>query len=145
MSHENETSDRRADGVVPVEAELLLAGRYIATLSTHRPDGSIHVVPVAFMYDPDETLIRIIAPESTHKVRNIRAGSTAVVCFVDGGLWATIEGSACVTDDAGAVQRTLEQYTAKYGPPHGNRSDYVAIEVRPTRVMGRFVLPGRSS
>lgn len=127
------------------DAQALLAGRHIATLSTHRPDGSIHVVPVAFMHDPADGLVRIIAPAPTQKVKHIRRGSAAVLSFVDGGLWMTVEGDAVVRDDGDAVARALDAYTAKYGPPHGQRSDYVAVELRPTRVMGRFSLPGRPS
>ena len=37
-----------------------LAERHLATLTTLRPDGSPHVVPVGFSYDPDTKVARII-------------------------------------------------------------------------------------
>ena len=119
-----------------------LAERHVGTLSTLRADGTVHVVPVAFMYDHGERRLRIIAPASTVKVSNVRDRSMAVVSFVDGGRWATFEGAGEVRDDDVSVARTLRDYTAKYGPPHGSRSDYVSIEIAVTRIMGRFTLPG---
>ncbi len=119
-----------------------LAERHVATLSTRRADGTVHVVPVAFMYDPDERRVRVIAPASTVKVANVRRDARAVVSFVDGGRWATLEGPAVVRDDDTSVARTHRDYTAKYGPPHGARTDYVSIEMDVTKVMGRFSLLG---
>jgi len=119
-----------------------VAERHIATLSTLRPDGTVHVVPVAFMYDHDERKVRVIAPASTMKVANVRRHGRATVSWVDGGRWGTMEGPAEVRVDDASVARTREDYTAKYGPPHGTTTDYVSIEIAVDRVMGRFSLPG---
>src|SRR5690606_38872314 len=64
-----------------------LAEYHLATLTTLRPDGSPHVVPVGFVYDVDDRVARIISFPASRKVRNLldAPGSCAVVCQVDGG------------------------------------------------------------
>uniref|UniRef100_UPI001ADF0002 pyridoxamine 5'-phosphate oxidase family protein n=1 Tax=Streptomyces resistomycificus TaxID=67356 RepID=UPI001ADF0002 len=47
--------------------------RHHCTLTTPRPDGSPHVVPVAVTYDPERRLARVIADRASKKVRNILA------------------------------------------------------------------------
>ena len=44
------------------EMLAFLAERHLATLTTLRGDGSPHVVPVGFGFDPDALLVRIITP-----------------------------------------------------------------------------------
>jgi hypothetical protein len=95
------------------------------------------------MYEHDARRIHIIAPAGTVKVANARRGGVAAVSVVDGGRWATFEGRVSVHDDAPSVERTLDLYRAKYGPPHGVRNDYVSVELDVARVVGRFSLPGR--
>ena len=48
-------------------ALAFLSERHLGILATHRADGSIHAVPVAFMYAAAEQRIRIIAPPPTVK------------------------------------------------------------------------------
>ena len=50
-----------------------LTERHLATLSTLRADGSLHVVPVGFSYGPDTRLARVIATGDSVKAR-MRAG-----------------------------------------------------------------------
>ncbi|MCB1038359.1 MAG: pyridoxamine 5'-phosphate oxidase family protein, partial [Acidimicrobiales bacterium] len=50
-----------------------LAERHLATLTTLRPDGSPHVVPVGFSYDPDTKVARIITWSASRKARNLTA------------------------------------------------------------------------
>ena len=118
-----------------------LAARRLATLTTHRADGSAHVVPVGFMYDPAVGIARIIAPLDTVKVRNLQRDPRAVLCQVDGALWATLEGTAVIRSDQESFQRTLAAYNAKFGPMHGPAEGRCAIELTVNRVLGRFALP----
>jgi len=115
-----------------------LTERHLATLTTLRPDGSPHVVPVGFAYDPAEQLVRIISFAGSRKVRNLEAapGSRAVVSQVDGGRWLTLEGTGSVTADPARVAAAVAAYTARYREP-GERADRVAIEIRVDRVLGR--------
>ena len=120
------------------EMSSFLTEYHLATLTTLRTDGSPHVVPVGFSFDPDDGIVRIITFAPSHKVANIAAAAAprAAVCQVDGGRWLTLEGPVEVTDDPARVAAAVAGYTARYRPP-GEREDRVAIEIRVDRVMGR--------
>jgi F420H(2)-dependent biliverdin reductase len=124
------------------DAHAFLASRRLASLTTFRSDGSAHVVPVGFMYDPAEALARIVAPLDTVKVANLRRDPRAVLCQVDGGLWATLEGVATIRDDDASFARTLQEYEAKFGPMHGSPHGRCSVEIAVQLVMGRFAIPG---
>lgn len=117
-----------------------MSERHLATLTTLRPDGTPHVVPVGFTWDPQAGLVRIITFAPSRKVRNLDAGdgtpSRAVVCQVDGGRWLTLEGPATVTDEPDRVAEAVRRYAERYRRP-GERPDRVAIEITVDRVMGR--------
>jgi PPOX class probable F420-dependent enzyme len=127
-----------APGAPSAEVLQFLADRHLATLSTHRPDGTLHVVPVGFTYDADRQIARIITRAGSHKVRNIEAhpGSRVSVCQVDGGRWLTLEGPAEVTAATDRVAEAVERYAHRYREP-GERDDRVAIEISVDRIMGR--------
>lgn len=124
-------------------ALAFLDERHLATLSTHRSDGTIHAVPVAFSYVADEHTVRIVAPDGTVKVSNADNGSDGVLCFVDGGRWMTLSGSLDVRREPERVDDTLTRYEQRYGPPHGDRSALVSLELTVRSVMGRWILPQR--
>lgn len=115
-----------------------LSERHLATLTTLRPDGSPHVVAIAFTWDPDMRLARIITFASSRKARNLieHPGSRAAVSQVDGPRWLTLEGPAEVTDDPDRVAEAVARYTQRYRPPK-ERPDRVAIEIHVDRVLGR--------
>jgi F420H(2)-dependent biliverdin reductase len=115
---------------------VFLGERHLATLTTLRADGSPHVVPVGFSYDPTDRIVRIITRAGSVKVRNARRGGRAAVSQVDGGRWLTLEGVAAVTDDPERVARAVRGYAERYRQP-GERSDRVAIEITVDRVLGR--------
>lgn len=115
-----------------------LAEYHLATLTTQRPDGTPHVVPVGFAYDPVAGLARVITFAPSRKARNLLASpsSRAVVCQVDGGRWLALEGRAEVTDDPARVAAAVDAYTVRYRPP-SERPDRVAIEITVDRILGR--------
>lgn len=120
------------------EVLAFLADRHLATLTTARPDGSPHVVPVGFSYDADVRLVRVITFAPSRKARNLVAApkSRAVVCQVDGGRWLALEGPAMVTDDPDRVAAAVAGYSVRYRQP-GERHDRVAIEIAVDRILGR--------
>ena len=63
------------------------------------------------------------------------------ICQVDGGRWATIEGTGVVTADPGDVARAVERYAARYRQPRENPSR-VAIRVDVERVLCSAALLG---
>jgi PPOX class probable F420-dependent enzyme len=123
---------------LPADTLTYLRERHLGTLTTLRPDGSPHVTPIGFMFDPVDRTVRVITRASSVKVRHIAAGRTRVsVCQVDGGRWITLEGEAIVTSDPAAVRRAVDAYSSRYRVP-GERNDRVAIEFRVDRVLGRI-------
>jgi PPOX class probable F420-dependent enzyme len=118
------------------EALTFLSEYHLASLTTLRADGSPHVVPVGFSYDPDERVVRIITFASSVKVANARRGGRAAVSQVDGGRWLTLEGTVSVAEDPERVALAVAGYAARYRQP-GERDDRVAIEIAVDRILGR--------
>jgi PPOX class probable F420-dependent enzyme len=112
---------------------------HLCTLSTRRPDGSPHLVPVGVTYDPETRLARIITNRSSRKVRNIQAagpsGMRVAVCQVDGPRWAALEGVAVVRDEPEAVAEAVRRYNERYRTP-GPNPNRVAIEISVDKAFG---------
>lgn len=124
---------------LPDELLAFTTERHLATLTTLRPDGTPHVAPVGFTWDPAVGLVRIITFAPSRKVRNLRVagpGARAAVCQVDGGRWLTLEGPAVVTDDPDRVAEAVRRYATRYRQP-GERADRVAVEIAVDRITGR--------
>lgn len=115
--------------------KLFLTERYLTTLTTLREDGSPHVVAIAFAYQPDEALVRIISSDETQKVRNVDRSARAVVCQVDGRRWLALEGEARVVRDSHGVEVAVDAFETRYRPARENPRR-VAIEIEVDRVLG---------
>ncbi|MFE9564225.1 pyridoxamine 5'-phosphate oxidase family protein [Streptomyces sp. NPDC006487] len=118
--------------------------RHICTLTTHRPDGSPHVVPVGVTYDPEAGLARVISNKNSKKVRNVLAsqggpqgGARVAVCQLEGRRWATLEGRAVVRTDEAAVAEAVRRYAERYGRTPSPNPDRVVVEIALDRAMGR--------
>ena len=125
------------DPAVPGPAVLaFLTERHLATLTTLRPDGSPHVVPVGVTYDPATRTARVITSGSSAKARHLRYGGGRVaVCQVDGRRWLTLEGTAVVRDDAAAVADAVARYAVRYRQPRENPAR-VVLEISVDRILG---------
>lgn len=121
---------------LPASTLEFLAEYHLASLTTLRADGSPHVVPVGFSYDPDEQVVRIITFEGSVKVANARRGGRAAVSQVDGGRWLTLEGTISATTEPERVAAAVQGYASRYRQP-GERADRVALEIRVDRILGR--------
>ena len=110
--------------------------RHLATLTTLRADGSPHVVPVGFTFDPERAVVRVITWATSVKTGHARHGGRAAVSQVDGGRWLTFEGVVSVTDEPPAVAAAVSAYAERYRPPK-ECPDRVVIEIRVDRVLGR--------
>ncbi|MHC3471619.1 pyridoxamine 5'-phosphate oxidase family protein [Streptomyces sp. 7R007] len=115
--------------------------RHLCTLTTPRPDGSPHVVPVGVTYDPGARLARVIADKASTKVRNVLAageeGARVAVCQVAGPRWATLEGRAFVRTEPERVAEAVRRYAERYERTPAPNPARVVIEIRLTRAMGR--------
>ncbi|WP_018653910.1 pyridoxamine 5'-phosphate oxidase family protein [Actinomadura flavalba] len=112
------------------------AERHVCTLTTLRPDGTPHVVPVGATLDPDAGLARVITSASTVKARNAQ-GSPVALCQVDGRRWSTLEGHATVNSDPSHVAEAVARYTDRYREPRAN-PNRVVLEITITHILGNL-------
>ncbi|MFB7502735.1 pyridoxamine 5'-phosphate oxidase family protein [Streptomyces broussonetiae] len=114
--------------------------RHLCTLTTLRPDGSPHVVPVGVTYDAASGLARVITNVSSAKVRHVRAagtgGARVAVCQVDGRRWATLEGRARVRTEPERVAEAVRRYAERYERTPGPNPSRVVIEIEVERALG---------
>jgi len=105
--------------------------RHLCTLTTVRPDGRPHVVPVGATLDAEAGLVRVIASRSSLKVRQIvaagPAGAQVAVCQVAGRRWATAEGVATVSAEPGEVAEAERRYALRYREPQPNPERVVVL------------------
>lgn len=105
---------------------MFVTERHLATLSTLRADGSPHVVPVGFTWDPDAGVVRITTSGDSVKALNAdRTGpdgrpARAAVCQVDGGRWITLEGPVSVSREPEEIDEAVVRYARRYREPREN-------------------------
>jgi PPOX class probable F420-dependent enzyme len=105
-----------------------LAERHLATLTTIRADGSPHVVPVGFTYEPGTRLARVITSGDSVKARNAaRPGAVAALCQVDRARWLTLSGPIHVDSGSEAVADAERRYAERYRPPRINPKRIVLV------------------
>lgn len=123
---------------LPASIEDFLAEPHSATLTTFRPDGSPHVVPVHFTWDSDARLARVLVAPDSRKARNLMAepASRVALCQVKGSGWVTLEGTATVCDDPRRVAEGKRRCVERYSRESRGR---VVIEIAVYRVMSRNI------
>jgi F420H(2)-dependent biliverdin reductase len=127
--------------VLPTSAEFLefWRERRLCTVTTLRPDGSPHVVPMGVVLDPETDTAWAITSRRSRKARNIAAagpdGAPLAACQVDGRHWSTVEGRATILADPESVRAAEQRYAARYKVPREN-PDRVAVRIEVTRVIG---------
>jgi PPOX class probable F420-dependent enzyme len=127
----------RFDGTdLPTGVTAFLTERHLATLTTLRPDGTPHVVPVGFSWDAEAQLARVITSAGSRKAAHA-AGTRVALCQVDGARWLTLEGKATVSSDPDRVAEAVRRYAERYRQPRVN-PERVAIEITVDRVMGHL-------
>jgi PPOX class probable F420-dependent enzyme len=119
----------------------LWAERHLCTVTTLRPDGSPHVVPMGVVLDTATGTAWAITSRDSRKVRNVRAagpaGAPVAVCCVDGRRWSTLEGLAQVRDEPALVREAEQRYAERYRVPRANPAR-VALVIDVTRVLGNL-------
>ena len=115
---------------------------HINTLTTLRPDGRPHVVPVGVMLDPVQQCAWIITRDGSRKVANIREwtladerGARVAACQVAGPRWSTIEGWGTVRNDEESVSRAVELYSERYERGVQPDSSRVAVRIEVEQFM----------
>ena len=120
---------------LPDTALEFLAERHLATMTTLRPDGSPHVVPVGFTFDATAGLVRVITSRTSRKALNVAAGSRVVVAQVDGRRWLALEGDGRVLVDPAEVAEGERRYAERYRVPRPN-PERVVVAYVVDRVLG---------
>jgi PPOX class probable F420-dependent enzyme len=113
--------------------------RHLCTLSTVRPGGTPHVIPVGVTIDAASATARVITSGTSYKAKLVRAagiqGTPVAVCQLDGRRWSTLEGLAVLHDDPESVREAEERYARRYRAPRPNPLR-VVLEIAVTRVLG---------
>jgi F420H(2)-dependent biliverdin reductase len=113
----------------------------MCTLTTLRPDGTPHVVPVGVTFDANQRIARVITRKDSAKVAHILAGGAdgarVAVCQVARGRWATLEGVARIRTDADVVADAVRRYAERYGRTPSPNPARVMVEITVTRALGR--------
>ncbi|WP_406277247.1 pyridoxamine 5'-phosphate oxidase family protein [Streptomyces sp. NBC_00191] len=122
---------------MPHQAEEFLAAPHVGTLTTLRPDGSLHAAPVRFTWDAGTGLARVLTVASSRKARNMIAapGSRVALCQVDGFSWVTLEGTATVSEDPRRVAEGVRRYARRYWSAPPSPADRVVVEIAVDRVL----------
>jgi PPOX class probable F420-dependent enzyme len=125
-------------------ADQRLRGEVILWLSTVRPDGRPHLVPVWFWWDGEA--IFVFTQPASQKLRNLAANPAVTVALEaanEGEDIVMLEGTAEVLDDA-ARPGIIPAYVAKYDKaiaglgwtPESMLADYsTLIRVTPSRLI----------
>jgi PPOX class probable F420-dependent enzyme len=121
------------------EQLVFVTERHLATLTTLRPDGSPHVVPVAFTWDAEAGVARITTNRTSFKARNVSpladgGAPRAAICQVAGGRWITLEGTIAVSTDEAEIADAVERYARRYRRLEPN-PERVVLRVAVDKVM----------
>jgi F420H(2)-dependent biliverdin reductase len=138
-----EAGDARAVPRVALsDAQLgFVTERHLATLSTVRPSGVPHVVPVAFTWDAIHGRARITTRSTSVKARRVARGApdggpiAAALCQVDGRRWLTLEGTMTLSTDRDEIAEAVERYADRYRVL-GEQPTRVVLHLQVARVLG---------
>lgn len=111
--------------------------RRLCTVTTLRPDGTPHVVPMGVVIDPDTGTAWAITSRTSRKARNLADGGPIAICCVDGRHWSTIEGTGVVLDDPETIAEAERRYAERYKVPREN-PNRVVIRITVDRVIGNI-------
>ncbi|MBZ0289932.1 MAG: TIGR03618 family F420-dependent PPOX class oxidoreductase [Anaerolineae bacterium] len=96
--------------------DLWLQGFRSIWISTTRPDGRPHAVPVWYWWDGRN--IYFMTSQNSQKARNLALQPAIVVHAGDGDDTIILEGTAAVVTDADELRRVNEQFSQKYVDPN---------------------------
>ncbi|SDJ05013.1 PPOX class probable F420-dependent enzyme [Frankineae bacterium MT45] len=125
----------------PTNTDLIAfwSERALSSLTTVRPDGTPHVVPVGVTLDAVAGTAWVITSGTSQKARLVatagNAGVAAAACQVDGRRWSTLEGRAFLRDDPETIAEAVRRYALRYKQPRENPRR-VVLEIVIARVLG---------
>jgi PPOX class probable F420-dependent enzyme len=124
------------------DAIAFLTERHLATFSSLRADGTVHVTACGFTWDAEAGIARVITSGGGQKAKNAEGGVAAALCQIDGPRWLTVEGIATTNVDPAAVREAERRYALRYREPRVN-PQRVVIEMVVERVLGSRTMLAR--
>ncbi|POM23772.1 Pyridoxamine 5'-phosphate oxidase [Actinomadura rubteroloni] len=118
-------------------AETFVSDAQVGVLTTLRPDGTPHSVPVCFTFDPGAGLVRVLTRAASRKARNVieSPGGRATICQVAGPKFLSMEGTAEVSGERARVEEGARWYAKRYAYAPPSPPDRVVIEIAVDRVL----------
>ena len=98
------------------KVDLPLRSQRSIWISTTRPDGRPHAVPVWYYWDG--TSIYFTTPRSSQKARNLARQPWVAIHAGDGDDVIILEGIAEIVTDRGELEQVNQAYMEKYVDPH---------------------------
>ncbi len=115
----------RVRGFIPWnKVDTWLRGFRSIWVSTTRPDGRPHSVPVWYLWDGEH--IYFASSKSTQKARNLEKQSAIVVHAGDGDDAIILEGTIVVVTDPNKWMQINNAYMEKYVDPHSGAKATIA-------------------
>ena len=121
------------------KVDLLLRSQRTIWISTTRPDGRPHAVPVWYWWDGQA--VYFATPRQSQKAKNLAQQPWVIVHAGDGDDVIILEGAAVEVNDPDELTRLNADYREKYVDPHSgakaiipNAGD-VVYRVRVTHLM----------
>ena len=131
------------------EAEIrafMGAGSKTGKLATVRADGSPHVAPVWFAFDPDTGDPVFMTWHTSLKAKNMQSDPRVSICVDDEAFpfaWARIDGTVTFSEDNLVYWSTVtcrryvgDDQAAEFGARNGVEGELV-VRVTPTRMVGQ--------
>ena len=131
------------------EAEIrafMGAGSKTGKLATVRADGSPHVAPVWFAFDPDTGDPVFMTWHTSLKAKNMQSDPRVSICVDDEAFpfaWARIDGTVSFSEDNLVYWSTVtcrryvgDDRAAEFGARNGVEGELV-VRVTPTRMVGQ--------
>ena len=87
-------------------------------LSTTRPDGRPHCVPVWYLWLPDEKLVYVVTHYTSVKAKNLQSQRYVVLCAGNADDTIILEGIAHLVTGAAEKKRVNDLWMEKYVDPH---------------------------
>jgi len=118
-------SFKRVRGFIPWnKVDPWLRGFRSIWVSTTRPDGHPHSVPVWYLWDGEHIYFK--SSKSTQKVRNLVQQPEIVVHASDGDDAIILEGRGIIVTDPGDWTQVNDAYIEKYVDPHSGAKATIA-------------------
>ncbi len=98
--------------------DIWLQGYRSIWLSTTRPDGRPHCVPVWYSWLPDEKLVYIVTHYTSVKAHNLKGQPYVVLTAGNADDTIILEGLALLVTDEAERRRVNQLWMEKYVDPH---------------------------